>query len=105
MTSIRTRSAKTRVGASVIATLALGLGGLAIGAAPAAADTGLCGYYSESRAANTASNCYNRQVRSIVLVNPNKTYSYGPWVNNGSTSWQPYSYPAIEWYSYSTRLA
>lgn len=69
-------------------------------ASTASAASGYCGYYSESRAVN--STCSTYQVRSIVVVSQGNV-SYGPWVNQGSTSWQPYSYPSIQGFSYGLR--
>jgi len=67
--------------------------------APAAqAASGYCGYYSETRAVNSASACSTGTVRSEI-----KAYGsihYGPYVGSGKTSWQPVNYAVVDWASY-----
>ena len=68
-------------------------------ATPASAATGLCGYFSESRAVN--STCTGKQVQSKVWGSG--AWRYGAWAPKGSTSWQAASWASIGPVGYNVR--
>lgn len=68
-------------------------------ATPASAATGLCGYFSESRAVN--STCTGKQVQSKVWGSG--AWRYGGWAPKGSTSWQAASWASIGPVGYNVR--
>jgi hypothetical protein len=68
-------------------------------ATPASAYTGLCGYFSESRAVNGT--CTGKQVQSKVWGSG--AWRYGGWAPKGSTSWQAASWASIGPVGYNVR--
>jgi hypothetical protein len=91
---------KSKAGLGLVTTVIVAANLLLI-AGPASAGTGTCGYYSESRAVNSTSACYSKQVRSIIQVNG--VQKIAPWASYGSTSWQSQSYPSVDWVNYGIR--
>lgn len=90
---------KTNRFAAVTAAAVL-LSGATLLASPAAfADSGSCGYYSESRAVNSTSFCANKVVQS--QVKEGNTIHYGRWAPRGQTSWQSANYASVAWYTYA----
>lgn len=81
--------------------IALVAASVLIGGSAAQANTGTCGYYSESRADNSNYVCVAKQVQSVVYT-PGAVH-YGGWATYGYTSWQNANYPVVTGFTYNIR--
>ncbi len=87
--------------ATITGAAALVAASILVGGGAASANTGTCGYYSESRADNSNYACVALQVQSKVYV-PGAV-KYGNWASYGYTSWQSANYPVVNGFTYLTR--